>query len=50
MTQQLHYKEHILQKCILHTQEYYIGALFAVAQNWKQPKCSLTVEWVIYGI
>lgn len=51
MTQWLHYKEHTLQKCIQHIQEEYsIGALLTAAQNWKQPRCSLTVEWIPYDI
>lgn len=51
---QFHYKEHNPQKYICsskrHTQEYFIGALFTVAQNWKQPICSLTVERITYGV
>ena len=24
----------------------FIAALFTIAQTWKQPKCSLTEEWI----
>ena len=24
----------------------FIAALFIIAQTWKQPKCSLTEEWI----
>ena len=24
----------------------FIAALFAIAKTWKQPKCSLTEEWI----
>ena len=24
----------------------FIAALFAIARSWKQPKCSLTDEWI----
>lgn len=33
-----------------YVQEYSIGALFIVAQNWKQPRYSPTVEWINHSV
>lgn len=56
MAQQLHYKvQNVLHRNVFmctkrYVEEYSIGALFIVAQNWKQPRCSPTVEWINHGV
>ena len=49
MTQQSHYWVYTLRKPKLkntHVPPVFIAALFTTAKTWKQPRCSLTDEWI----
>ena len=49
MTQQSHSYAYNLRKAKLkntHVSHVFIAALFTIARTWKQPRCSLTDEWI----